>query len=278
MTSFGPSQYNFYQKSAAEYRQRQESLRSQGKYVMTIKNHRQFMRNQKTQKSAKEHIAQFLDIDLSQHPDVLQDTRAHLNEKNPRDFTVIFLFTLTDKELAQRVMKQRSEKFKQIGSFNVPDREKTEKKKTQKTTFNFLSFFMICFVELAQEDKLSVNRKLKPLKSAGIITGYGQNQLGIMYIALKKLPEEIDDVTVFPSGTCSDKRFILLNAPALDCELKDAESFRRRARPVDSVYVAKNSVSGKFLVLNKPENTVMMDKGGIPRCTVKIATEREKKK
>ena len=93
------------------------------------------MRNQKTQKSAKEHIAQFLDIDLSQHPDVLQDTRAHLNEKNPRDFTVIFLFTLTDKELAQRVMKQRSEKFKQIGSFNVPNREKTEKKKNPKNYF-----------------------------------------------------------------------------------------------------------------------------------------------
>ena len=128
---------------------------------------------------------------------------------------------------------------------------------------------MICPVELAQEDKLSVNRKLKPLKSAGIITGYGQNQLGIMYIALKKLPEEIEDVTVFPSGTCSDKRFILLNAPALDCELKEAESFRRLARPVESIYVAKNSVSGKYLVLNKPESTVMMpDRGGIPRCTV----------
>ena len=118
-TSFGPNQYNYYQKMAAEYRQRQESLRSQGKYVMTIKNHRQFMKNQNPPKSAEEHIATFLDIDLSQHPDVLQDARAHLNEKNPRDYTVIFLFTLTDKELAQRVMKQRSEKFRQIGSFNV---------------------------------------------------------------------------------------------------------------------------------------------------------------
>ena len=104
---------------ASEYRQRQENLRSHGKYVMTIKNHRQFMKNQS--KTVKEQIAHFLDIDLTQHPDVLQDARAHTNEKNLRDFTVIFLFTLNDKELAQRVMKQRSEKFKQIGSFNVQE-------------------------------------------------------------------------------------------------------------------------------------------------------------
>ena len=102
-----------------------------------------------------------------------------------------------------------------------------------------------------------MNRQLKPLKAAGIIAGYGQNQLGVMYIALKKLPEEIDDVTVFPSGTCSDKKFILLNAPALDCQLKDAESFRKLARPVESIYVARNSVSNKYLVLDKPESIVM---------------------
>ena len=147
--------YEHYQKCAADYKSRQEKLRQDGMYILTIKNHRQYMNSSK---SAAEHISEFTNIDLSQNPNVIVDARARHNNADMRDFTILFLFKLTDPELAQRIMAQRVDKLKQIGSFNV---------------------------QLAFEDRMA-EKKLKKLKASGVIAGYGQNRYGMMYSELKK--------------------------------------------------------------------------------------------
>ena len=74
----------------------------------------------------------------------------------------------------------------------------------------------------------------------------------MFYVALDKLPEQCDDQNIYPTGTNADKQYILLNAPPIDSELQDADSFRKLAKPVDSLYCFKNHLTNRYEVVEKP--------------------------
>lgn len=112
-------------------------------------------------------------------PGAIYDVKAIINDKNVRDETVVFLFKFRKiyANLADKIISKRVNLLKNIGSFNV---------------------------QLSYEDRLSI-RYLKRLKEKNIISGYGQNRFGFIYVALLKQRHDSDYCKTrqrFNSGPC----------------------------------------------------------------------------
>jgi len=143
------TKFQQYQAAADRYRIRQDALRKDGMYVLTLKNHRRYFQNE----SPVNTIAEFLKIS---DPNVIADAKAIPNKNCIKDCTIIYLFKFLNLTFAHIAMTRRVELLKRMGSFNV---------------------------QLAFPDRMSVG-KLKYLKENGVIAGFGQNRLGYIYVAL----------------------------------------------------------------------------------------------
>ena len=149
-------------------------------------------------------------------------------------------------------LAQRVELLKNVGSFNV---------------------------QLAIEERLAI-KNLQKLKDRKIISGFGQNRFGSIYVALDKenggfsggsgeegdtayenalnasnVNTNISDTDDSPnsnskrsgSGANTDREYIILNSPVLDSKLQHADDFRKLKMSA-RIFVHKNPTTRKYCV------------------------------